>query len=156
MTISEMEDKLNEVFEVCSLHLKRMYFSHGKITSFIPLNRNNYYEMDDETVSFLDQYIFRFSKLQDIMGSRLFPSVLEYLAEPMNDRPFIDLLNRLERLGIIDSAMDWIELRRVRNEISHEYPTSLPERIEGINILFEQLTTLQVIVERCKRATNRL
>lgn len=156
MTFTKTEDKLNEIFEVCSLHLKRMHFAHGKIGSFIPLNRDNYYEMDDETISFLDQYIFRFSKLQDVMGSRLFPSVLEYLAEPMNDRPFIDLLNRLERLGIIDSAMNWIELRRVRNEISHEYPTSLPERIEGINILFEQLKTLQEVVERCKRVTNRL
>lgn len=155
MIASETEDKLNEIFEVCSLHLKRMHFSHGKVMSFIPLNQDNYYEMDEEIVSFLDQYISRFSKLQDIMGSRLFPSVLAYVAEPMDDRPFIDILNRLERLGILDSAMNWIELRRVRNDISHEYPTSLPERIEGINILFEQLNTLQEVIERCKRMTNR-
>lgn len=151
----ETEDKLHEIFEVCELHLKRMHFSHHKVASFIPLNQDNYHEMDDEAISFLDQYIFRFSKLQDIMGARLFPSLMDYLAEPMNDRPFIDLLNRLERLGILDSAMNWIELRRVRNDISHEYPTSLPERIEGINILFDQLYTLQEVLERCQRMTNR-
>lgn len=156
MTNSRREEKLHEIFEVCSLHLKRMHFSHNKVASYVPLNRDNYYEMDDETIGFLDQYIFRFSKLQDTMGTRLFPSLMDYLAEPMNDRPFIDLLNRLERLGILDSAMNWIELRRIRNDISHEYPTSLPERIEGINILFDQLNTLQEVFERCKRMANQL
>lgn len=151
MNKSEIENKLLETFEICALHLKRMRFSHDKVTPFIPLNRNNYYAMDDETISFLDQYIFRFSKLQDTMGSRLFPTLMDYFAEPMNDRPFIDLLNRLERLGILDSSINWIELRKVRNDIAHEYPTSLPERIEGINILFDQFNTLNEIVERCKK-----
>jgi len=155
MNRSETDDKLHEIFEICALHLRRMRFSHDKVTSFIPLNRDNYYEMDDETISFLDQYIFRFSKLQDIIGARLFPTLMDYLAEPMNDRPFIDLLNRLERLGILDSAINWIELHRVRNDIAHEYPTSLPERIEGINILFDQLNTLNEVVERCKKMTTR-
>ncbi len=155
MNNSETEDKLREIFEICSLHLKRMHFSHDKVISFLPLNRDNYYEMDEVTISFLDQYIFRFSKLQDIIGARLFPTLMDYLAEQMYDQPFIDLLNRLERLGILDSAMNWIELRRIRNDISHEYPTSLPERIEGINILFNQLNTLQEVLERCKRMTSR-
>ena len=155
MNNSETEDKLREVFEICSLHLKRMHFSYDKVIIFLPLNRDNYYEMDEVTISFLDQYIFRFSKLQDMMGARLFPTLMDYLAEPMNDRPVIDLLNRLERLGILDSAMNWIELRRIRNDISHEYPTSLPERIEGINILFYQLNTMQEVLERCKKMANR-
>lgn len=155
MSFSETDDKLNEIFEVCALHLKRMQFARKKINLFIPLNTNNYYEMDDEIVGFLDQYIFRFSKLQDVMGARLFPTLLSFLAEPMNDRPFIDLLNRLERLGILDSTMNWIEIRRIRNDISHEYPTSLVERIEGINILIKHFETLENIVERCKKMTNR-
>lgn len=155
MSFSETDDKLNEIFEVCALHLKRMQFARKKINLFIPLNTNNYYEMDDEIVGFLDQYIFRFSKLQDVMGARLFPTLLSFLAEPMNDRPFIDLLNRLERLGILDSTINWIEIRRIRNDISHEYPTSLVERIEGINILIKHFKTLENIVERCKKMTNR-
>jgi hypothetical protein len=155
MSFSETDDKLNEIFEVCALHLKRMQFARKKINLFIPLNTNNYYEMDDEIVGFLDQYIFRFSKLQDVMGARLFPTLLSFLAEPMNDRPFIDLLNRLERLGILDSTINWIEIRRIRNDISHEYPTSLVERIEGINILIKHFETLENIVERCKKMTNR-
>ena len=127
-----------------------MEFAKSKAVTFIPLNRDNYYTMDEETIGFLDQYIFRFSKLQDIMGSRLFPETLENLAESVTDQPFIDILNRLEKLGILDSAFTWIQLRKIRNDISHEYPASLIERIEGINLLFDKLEELKQIVEKCR------
>jgi uncharacterized protein with HEPN domain len=64
---------------------------------------------------------------------------------------FIDILNRLEKLRIIDSAQKWIELRKIRNDIAHEYPSNLNERIEGINILFENLTTFRQILDRCRQ-----
>ncbi|MEI7831236.1 MAG: hypothetical protein WCI31_15770 [Prolixibacteraceae bacterium] len=132
-----------------------MTFAKSKVGNFIPLNRDNYYLMDEETIGFLDQYIFRFSKLQDSMGSRLFPLTLEALAEPVADMAFIDMLNRLEKLEILDSALSWVQLRKVRNEIAHEYPSSLIERIEGINHLFDMLEMLAQIIERCQIILNK-
>ena len=82
--------------------------------------------------------------------TRLFPETLENLAESVTDQPFIDILNRLEKLGILDSAFTWIQLRKIRNDISHEYPASLIERIEGINLLFDKLEELKQIVEKCR------
>lgn len=143
----ELYDKLSETFDTCALHVKRMEFAKSKIAAYIPLSRNNYYTLNDELISFLDQYIFRFSKLQDIMGNRLFPLTLEVLAEPVSDKAFIDILNRLEKLGILDSALHWIQLRKIRNDIAHEYPASLSERIEGINFLFDHLSTMKLIIE---------
>jgi len=89
------------------------------------------------------------------MGSRLFPEILETLAESVIDQPFIDILNRLEKLEIIDSAFTWIQLRKIRNDISHEYPASLSERIEGINLLFDKLEELKQIVDRCRSILNK-
>lgn len=152
---SDLNDQLRQTFETCALHLKRMEFAKSKVLTFIPLNRDNYYSLDDETIGFLDQYIFHFSKLQDIMGSRLFPEILETLAESVIDQPFIDILNRLEKLEIIDSAFTWIQLRKIRNDISHEYPASLSERIEGINLLFDKLEELKQIVDRCRSILNK-
>lgn len=152
---SELNDSLIQTFETCALHLKRMTFAKSKVGNFIPLNRDNYYLMDEETIGFLDQYIFRFSKLQDSMGSRLFPLTLEALAEPVADMAFIDMLNRLEKLEILDSALSWVQLRKVRNEIAHEYPASLIERIEGINLLFDMLEMLAQIIERCQIILNK-
>ncbi|MCL6102372.1 MAG: hypothetical protein M1292_07765 [Bacteroidetes bacterium] len=132
-----------------------MEFAKSKVGAFIPLNRDNYYSMDDETIGFLDQYIFRFSKLQDTMGSRLFPLTLETLAEPVSDLAFIDILNRLEKLEIIDSAHSWVQLRKIRNDIVHEYPASLIERIEGINILIDRLDVLKQIIKRCQSILDK-
>lgn len=145
----ELNDKITETFDTCALHLKRMEFAISKIDAFVPLSRDNYYTLNDETISFLDQYIFRFSKLQDMMGNRLFPLTLEALAEPATDKAFIDILNRLEKLGILDSALDWIQIRKIRNDVAHEYPASFAERIEGINYLFNQIEKIRIIIERC-------
>ncbi|MCF6332950.1 MAG: hypothetical protein L3J11_06665 [Draconibacterium sp.] len=146
----DLNDRLLQTFDICALHLKRMEYAKSKVEPYIPLNRDSYYKLDDDTIGFLDQFIFRFSKLQDIMGSRLFPAILEALAEPVTEKAFIDILNRLEKLGILESAQSWIELRKIRNDIAHEYPASLIERIEGINILFDNLEVLKQIVEKCR------
>ncbi|MEI8115617.1 MAG: hypothetical protein WCI54_18440, partial [Bacteroidia bacterium] len=146
MIESELNDSIKQTFDTCALHLKRMEFAKSRVGTFIPLSRDNYYNMDDETIGFLDQYIFRFSKLQHTIGARLFPLTLEALAEPVSDKAFIDILNRLEKLEILDSAFSWVQLRKIRNDIAHEYPASLIERIEGINFLFNNLESLKQIV----------
>lgn len=151
MDNNELKDNLEKAFETGYLHLKRMNFANSKVKKFLPITRDNYYFLDDETIGFLDQYIFRFSKTQDLIGSRVFPLTLQALAEPVEDKAFIDILNRLEKLNIIDSAQNWIELRKIRNDIAHEYPSNLNERIEGINILFENLPTFRQILDRCSQ-----
>ena len=151
---SELNDSIIQTFDTFALDVKRMEFAKSKVEAFIPLNRDNYYSLDDETIGFLDQYIFRFSKLQDTIGTRLFPLTLEALAEPLTDKAFIDILNRLEKLEVIDSALSWIQLRKIRNDIAYEYPASLIERIEGINILFEKLEELKQIIVNCSSIIN--
>ncbi len=151
MNNTELRDSLGNAFETGYLHLKRMDFATSKVKNFLPITRDNYYSLDEDAIGFLDQYIFRFSKAQDLIGSRLFPLTLQALAEPVEDKAFIDVLNRLEKLNIIDSATSWIELRKIRNDIAHEYPSNLNERIEGINILFENLTTFRQILDRCSQ-----
>jgi len=51
----------------------------------------------DAQVQRVDQFILRFTKLQDAMGCRLFPAILQYLQEPYEERPMLDKLNRLEK-----------------------------------------------------------
>ena len=41
--------------------------------------------------------IYRFSKLQDCMGTKLFKSVLMYQGENVN-KPFLDILNTIYKL----------------------------------------------------------
>ena len=73
-------------------------------------------------IAVLDQFSTRFGKLQDAMGAKLFPAVLELTKEQGELKAFIDKLNRLEKIGAIQSADDWLLLREVRNTFSHDYP----------------------------------
>ena len=56
------------------------------------------------------------------MGAKLFPAVLELTKEQGQLAAFLDKLNRLEKIGAIPSVQDWLLLREMRNEFSHDYP----------------------------------
>jgi hypothetical protein len=87
-----------------------------------PLSSEAITGLSDTELAVLDQFSTRFAKLQDAMGAKLFPAVLELTKEPGNYPAFLDKLNRLEKIGAIESADQWLTLREMRNEFSHDYP----------------------------------
>jgi len=82
---------------------------------------------DFETVKVLDSFIFRFIKLQDYLGQKLFRRFLEIIGEYYENMSFLDILDKLEKLGIINSADRWMEIRKLRNKLTHEYPDEIEE-----------------------------
>ena len=78
-------------------------------------------ESDPALRQLTDQILFRFMKLQDALGERLIPATLGMLAEPFEDWPMRDRLDRLEKLGYLD-VESWLRWREVRNRPAHEYP----------------------------------
>jgi hypothetical protein len=128
-----------------------MSFAWEKLKMHFPLNMEKYNRLKPEELSFFDQLIFRFSKLQDSMGGRLFPAILENLGEEVKGQPFIDRLVKLEELKILPSADDWILLRETRNLVTHEYPFITDEVIQGLNLLNKHY---QLIMEIWKRMEN--
>ena len=117
---SEKRDKPNEAVLICKLHSERMQIAWQKIQTHFPLDKNKYIQLKPEEISFFDQLIFHFSKLQDGMGEKLFPAILENLSEEIKGLPFIDRLGKLEELEIITSAEDWLLLRETRNIVDRK------------------------------------
>ncbi len=71
----------------------------------------------------LDQAAYRFMKLQDTLGEKVLPAILDLTMDPLPpEASFAERLQRLERLGAIPSATGWRQLREVRNSLAHEYP----------------------------------
>ncbi len=113
------------------------------------LNVRNIDSLDFEALSktdrrLLDQFAYRYTRLQDDMGTRFLPSVLRAFGENVAPMPMLDRLNRLEQLGLLPSADEWAELRRIRNEFTHDYPV---DRESG-NITAEMIA--QVLTPRTK------
>jgi hypothetical protein len=48
--------------------------------------------------------VFGFGRLQDAIGTRLLPAMLQLTQEWRDNEPFIDKLNRAEKLGMLPSA----------------------------------------------------
>ena len=99
-----------------------------------PLSASSLANSAIEDVAFLDLLTTRFGKLQDVIGAKIFPFILDILGEDAST--FRDKLNRLEKLGIIKSANWWMQLREIRNLITHDYPDDYEQLATHFNQLF--------------------
>ena len=79
-------------------HRLRLVISTGKLTPVFPLASGSLEGLADETVSYLDQFIYRFTKLQDAMGTRLFPALACMITGSDEPRPFLDILTGVPNL----------------------------------------------------------
>jgi hypothetical protein len=111
------------------------------LSKYMPLTVELYTSLNDIDVSFLDQLVFRFSKLQDTLGEKVFPGILRLSEEEVKRKTFIDILNRLEELGIIEKN-EWLKLREIRNEIAHEYSFNTDEQVESITNIYNACNDL--------------
>lgn len=94
-------------------------------------------ENDPDLAERVEAFVGRFGRLQDTVGDKLLPLLLSALGE----RPSaaIDNLDRAERLGLLESADEWMSMRNLRNQMVHEY-------IEDPVILSSALQTGHVFV----------
>jgi hypothetical protein len=89
-------------------------------------------ETDPILAERLDAFVSRFGRLQDNLGDKFLPQLLLAMAEKPGAA--IDNLDRAERLGWIESAEAWLEIRKLRNQMVHEY-------IEDLTLLTSALQT---------------
>jgi hypothetical protein len=103
---------------------------------FIPLNSDRYMNLSEDEIEHIDQYLFRFAKLQDAIGHRLIKAVLYYLGEQIDGVPLIDLFNKLEKMDVVEDYDNWMKLREVRNSVAHEYDDDPAENAKRINAVY--------------------
>jgi len=88
-------------------------------------------EQSPELAERVDAFVGRFGRLQDTLGDKLLPTLLTALGETI--AAVIDNLDRAERLGFIPSAEQWMEMRKLRNQMIHDYvedPLVLADALE--------------------------
>ncbi|MBS3780655.1 MAG: hypothetical protein KGY41_09690, partial [Desulfovermiculus sp.] len=79
---------------------------------------------------------------QDSMGTRLLPAIYAWLESDKRPKPFMDVLNRLEQLGVIDDVNLWQFFRNLRNNLAHDYPESIDQTVETLNLLFAEIDSM--------------
>jgi len=148
--LNSNDKKIEKYFHECDKHVKRIIESYGNLKHIFPVSASRYKSLSDDEVKNIDQYLFRFSKLQDTIGEKLFRLILSDFVEDINKLTFIDILNRLEKVGILDSVQEWKILRDYSNDISHQYDDEAAEMVVAINNIFSQKDILIKIYEKIK------
>ena len=128
--------KLISAKDECKKHEARILKALEILKPSFPLTKNSINSFDDDRVAVLDQFLYRFAKLQDCIGLRLIPALYEALENDDRAIAFIDILNRLEKLGLLSSVNDWQFFRTLRNNLAHEYPEREEDVVEAVNLLF--------------------
>jgi len=108
-------------------------------------------ETDQALSERVEAFVGRFSRLQDTLGDKLLPILLLALGEI--PAAVIDNLDRAERLGLIASADQWLVMRKLRNQMVHEYVED-PEVL--INALQAGHEFVPVLVDTCKRFNTEI
>jgi hypothetical protein len=130
--------KIESALQEGASHLQRLDSGTVKLAGIFPLTPETLASLADDNVSLLDQFIYRFTKLQDTMGTRLFPAFVSMITGSDESRPFIDTPNQLEKVGVIASMETWQTLRVLRNNLAHDYPDGKEQCVATLNMLFSQ------------------
>ncbi len=142
-------EKIKDVLETAKIHQKRLEAAYNIILTWGKLDTASFNALSDEKAALTDQYIYRFAKLQDLMGDKLFKLILEFIGENTERMAFIDILNKLEKLTVLESVETWLDLRIERNKIAHDYAKHKEELIQEFEILLIKKSVLVHQLGKC-------
>jgi hypothetical protein len=122
-------------------HEHKIQRAHQGLSGVFPLTVTGFPGLPEETVTLVDQFLYRFTKMQDSLGTRFLPALHSLLEGDDRARPFLDVLNRLEQLGVLTSVETWQLFRTLRNRLAHDYPETIVQTVETLNLLYAEIGT---------------
>jgi len=112
------------------------------------IDMSKYEDIKSYDIKSLDTLIYRFSKIQSLLGEKIFKEILEKLEYDLTDKSYIDILQYVEREGIIGSIYEWKKLREIRNSLSHDYPEEIEYVVNAINEMLNSIEIFERIVKK--------
>jgi len=126
-------ERLNFLCRVVNKEIQHLQYSAEKVfKGGFNEERARQIANDEELAEQVEAFTSRFCRLQDTIGDKLLPTWLDMLGEKKGVA--IDNLDKAERIGVLPSVEQWLELRQLRNQMIHEY-------IEDLTILADALQT---------------
>ena len=119
--------------------------------NILTVEKFNFIEAKDRAL--FDAYIKRFASIQDFLGAKIFPLLIEISG--IGSVKMTEVLYQMEREGVIDSIDNWIELREIRNELEHDYPDELEEALRDLKFCIDGFSLLKSYVQNAKQFAKR-
>lgn len=136
------------------MHIQRLEDVLKRLKNIYPLTQEKFQNLSSTELDTLDTLAFRFAKLQDLIGSKIFREYLSKVGFITEDKTYWDILKEIEKEDIIDIDL-WSEFRKIRNLLAHDYPDEIEEKIEAINYLIEKTPSLIDVVIKIENKIKR-
>jgi hypothetical protein len=147
---------LQSLLKIGNINAERLQKSYEHLQDYFPFNDIFFEHITYEQLASTDHLTTRFSKLQDIIGSKLFPLILKEQDEDISELSYLDRLNLLEKLNFLPSAQDWRKMRDTRNHLMHEYPNDLKLMAKYFNDAMVETKKLLVYWQDLKKKIGNL
>lgn len=124
--------------------LDHLEFSYQKVQTLTHEIAN----MDDEIMEVWESFTARFGRSADIFLNRYLRTFL-MVQDPGYEGSLRDMLNKAEKMGLIDEVQLWLEIREIRNAAVHDYnDSSLSKIYLRIHELTPALLGLRQIINK--------
>ncbi len=154
MTDARQLDRLAFLVRVTGRELEHLLATDARL--FInPFNRELAAGLseDIDLAERVDAFVGRFARLQDTVGDKLIPALLAISGEHVST--FIDNFDRAEKFGWVSSASNWLVMRKLRNQMIHEYVEDPVILADALNRGHEFVGVLVEVARRCIEEAER-
>jgi len=134
---------IESAMKECDSHLAKCRRARTLLEQTFPLTTEGFENLDEDIIEHVDQLVYRFTKMQDSMGTRLLPSLYAYIEAEDSPKPFLTILLQLEKLRILTSAESWQFFRNLRNNLAHDYPENIDQTAATLNMLNDEFPTFE-------------
>jgi hypothetical protein len=110
--------------------------------------------LDIDFAERVDAFVARFGRLQDLLGDKYLPAWLRAVQEPVGTA--LENLDRAEKLGLVQSADAWISVRKLRNQLVHEYVGRMDILHDALFQANDQVSLLAFTADQLVERTSRL
>ena len=146
-----MLNRLENYFYEANRHIEHIIEAKDELNTPI----SSYENLSKLEKFALNTLIFRFSKLQDLLGVKIFREYLNFSGMNVAELSFFDILKLIEKEKICNID-EWNELRKIRNDIAHDYPQELDEMLEKVNLFIKKSDELVNIAKNIESKYNEI
>ncbi len=143
-----IDAKSEAILRIADTHVKNLQAAFDDLQNKFPFTEQFIVNMEKTELRILETMTSRFAKLQDLMGTKIIDLFLLHESQPIEGLSMLDKIHKLEKHNMLDSEDTWIELRNVRNHISHEYPDNPELASKQLNHVYSLAPTLIAVYEK--------
>ena len=126
--VTDYSKILADLTSELNLCLDHLQYSYGKVQKLKLSSASK----DPDSLETYEALVARFARVTDIFIAKYLRSFSQK-DDPAFQGSLVDTIHYAEKKGLIISAKVWIEIRELRNKISHEYAT------KDLKIIFDQV-----------------